>query len=148
MFFDQLDCIGLLLFPGVAGGKPGAEGEPDAELLLRTVRFEVQQALDLAVRWNKPLVLLQTGFPARRDSWGLPLVPRGPAEPAAQARFLAVLAEVLDGELDRALDNADVLRGFFLWNWPIDPDPAEAGDRGFSLRGRSLEALLGRLFAR
>jgi hypothetical protein len=140
LFYAELDCLGYLLFPAFES----ASGPPDDELLRRILRFEVQAALDLAVRWNKPLVLLQAGFPARRDSWALTQVPRGPEDAAAQARYLEALVEVLGGELD----NADTLRGVFLWNWPIDPDPSTAGDRGYSLRGRSLEALLGRLFAR
>ncbi|HEX6885575.1 MAG TPA: hypothetical protein VF530_19540 [Planctomycetota bacterium] len=140
LFTPNLGHVGLHFFPGVAG----AHAAPDDELLARTLRFELQQALDLAVRANKPLLLLQTGFPARRDSWALPHVPRGPADPAAQARYLGFLADALAADLE----NADTLRGFFLWNWPIDPEPDGAGDRGFSLRRPELAPVLARFFAR
>jgi hypothetical protein len=140
LFYDQLDYLGLLFYPGV----PEAGRTPDDELLWRTLRFELQQALDLAVRWDKPLLLLQAGFPARREAFARPSVPRGPADFGAQARALGMLGAVLASKLE----NADALRGLFLWNWPIDPDPEGAGDRGFSLRGRSLETELAHLFTR
>jgi hypothetical protein len=140
LFTPYLGHVGLHFFPGVEG----ARAAPEDELLARTLRFGLQQALDVAVRANKPLLLLQTGFPARRDSWALPHVPRGPADPEAQVRYLGFLADALAADLE----NADTLRGFFLWNWPIDPEPAGAGDRGFSLRRPELAPVLARFFAR
>jgi hypothetical protein len=74
----------------------------------------------------------------------LPAVPRGPRDPETQRRFYAALAEILEGELE----NRDSLGGFFLWNWPIDPERGGETDDGFSLRGKGLDDLLRRLVAR
>jgi hypothetical protein len=111
--------------------------------LRRSLRFEVEQAIELAIRWNKPLLLV-LGFPARADSWNRPIVPRGELDPDAQERFFTALGDVLAGKLE----NGEALRGFFLWDWPVDPRFAGPEDGGFSLRGKPVEAALRRLFAR
>jgi hypothetical protein len=139
-FLELLDFVGVALYPRFA--PPG--GEPDDDDLRRALRFELQQAIDLAVRWNKPLLLVQLGFPARAESWAMPAVPRGALDLGAQRRFAAALAEVLGGRLE----NSATLRGFYLWNWPLDRRYAGPGDGGFSLRGKPAEAALGQLFAR
>jgi len=137
-FLDQLDYIGLLFFPRGLGAAP-----EEAELR-RVLRFELQQGLDLGVRWNKPLLLVQAGFPARADSWSRPMVPRGALDLVAQQRYFEALADVLE----QKLENGATLRGFFLWNWSLDVAQAGALDAGFSLRGTPAESALRRLFAR
>lgn len=137
-FYDQLDFVGVSLFPRLAAGV-----EPSAAELERMIRFELERALDLAVRWNKPLLVTHLGFPARADSWTRPWVPRGPPDAAAQQRYLAALAEVLAGRLE----NGAALRGFYLWNWPLDDGGAQVA-HDFSLRAGSLGEVLARLFAR
>jgi len=137
-FLDQLDAIGLFLFPR------GLEGAPEEDELRRVLRFELQKAVDLGVRWNKPLYLVQVGFPARADSWSAPMVPRGDLDLGAQARFFEALADVLDEKLE----NGPALRGYYLWNWPCDAERAGALDAGFSLRGKPVESALRRLFTR
>jgi hypothetical protein len=137
-FIEGLDLIGLSLFPRVTREARA----PTDDVLLRGLRNEVQAAIELGVLWNRPVLLLQLGFPARGDSWSLPMVPRGIPYPRAQQRFLAALADVLEGKLH----NAGTLAGFYLWNWPVAPSSADAA--GFSLRAPELQAVLGRLFAR
>lgn len=137
-FLGELDLVGLSLFPR------GLSAAPDEGELQRVLRFELQQALDLGVRWNCPLLLVQVGFPARADSWSLPGVPRGALDLGAQQRYFAALADVLEQELA----NAATLRGYFLWNWPLDAERGGALDGGFSLREKPVESVLRRLFAR
>jgi len=139
-FLDQLDFVGLEVYPRF----PRLDSPPSPEGLRRALRYDVQQTLDLAVRWNKPLLYVQAGFPSRAESWDRSWVPSGALDPGAQALYLETLADVLAGKLD----NADSLRGFFLWNWPLDERRAGPDDGGFSLRGKPAEAALERLFAR
>lgn len=137
-FFERLDGIGLLFWPGLV-----PDGVPSELDLRRSLRHQVQQALDFSVRWNRPLILAQVGFPARADSWAMPWVPRGAEDPAGQVRYFSALADVLAGPLE----NAPVLRGYFLWNWPLEG--GSSGARGdFSLRAPALEPALRRLFKR
>lgn len=138
-FFGDLDFVSLALFP-----RSSAQDVPSDAELRRMIRFELERALDLAVRWNKPLLVTQIGFPARAESFGRPWVPRGEADVAAQQRYLEALAEVLGGKLE----NGAALRGFYLWNWPLDDARARPEDDGFSLRGKPLDEALTRLFAR
>jgi hypothetical protein len=138
-FFGELDFVGLALFP-----RSPAQGAPSDAELARMIRFELERALDLAVRWNKPLLVTQLGFPARADSFGKPWVPRGEADAAAQQRWYEALAEVLGGRLE----NGAALRGYYLWNWSLDETRARPEDDGFSLRGKPLGAALTRLFTR
>jgi glycosyl hydrolase family 113 len=137
-FYDRLDYLSVVFFPPLMR-EPGT---PEPALLARTLRYQLEQAFDLAVRWNRPLLLLQTGFPARSDSWQRPQTPRGTPDPAAQRAFLEALA----GELHARHENGAVLRGFFLWNWPLDAGRADAS--GFSLRGLPDETALRRLLER
>ncbi len=143
-FFEQLDYIGVALYPRLVQGN----GVPDDPDLRRALRFELQQALDLAVRWNKPLLLVQLGFPARAESWTASSVPRGASDPGAQRRFYSALADVLEAQSGPGarLENAATLRGFYLWNWPLDA--SGTGDTGYALRGRPAESALRRLFSR
>ena len=139
-FLEQLDAVGVGLYPRVA--QPGRV--PSDEELRRNLRHELQQALDLAVRWNKPLVLVQLGFPARADSWFSPTVPRGARDPLAQQRFYEALADVLAGKLE----NGAMLRGYYLWNWPVGSPGSDAPTGDFGLRGQPAESALRRLFER
>lgn len=139
-FFEQLDFIGLLFYPSLTRtGEAPDEGE-----LRRSLRYQLQQALDFAVRWNRPLLLSQLGFPSRADSWARSFVPRGALDLGAQERFFSALADVLETKLD----NVETLRGYYLWNWPLDERASGPEDGGFSLRGKPVEAALRRLFAR
>jgi hypothetical protein len=135
-FLEELDLIGLFLYPRGLGAAPGEDE------LVRVLRFELQQAVDLGVRWNKPVMLLQVGFPARADSWAQPQVPRGALDLGAQQRYFTALADVLG----QGFENAGTLPGLFLWNWPV----AFEGEPGasFALRGRPVEGALRRIFAR
>jgi hypothetical protein len=137
-FLEELDALGLFLYPR------GLGAAPDEAELRRVLRFDLQKAIDLGVRWNRPLLLVQVGFPARADSWSNPMVPRGALDLDAQARYFEALADVLA----QKLDNAATLRGTYLWNWPCDPARAGALDAGFSLRKKPVESALRRLFAR
>jgi len=132
-FWGELDCIGLAFFPRFTG-------TPDGRELRRLLRTDLEDALDLAVRWNKPLCLVQLGFPARADSWKWSAVPRGASDPEAQGRYFTALADVLGGKLE----NGDALAGVYLWSWPVAEDDASA----FSLRGRPAQGVLSRLFQR
>jgi hypothetical protein len=138
-FLEGLDAIGLFLYPQLRAANAPEEAE-----LQRVLRYELSQAIDLGVRWNKPVLLVQVGFPARADSWSQPMVPRGALDLAAQQRYFETLADVLEQELD----NRAMLRGFFLWNWPLAAERAGALDAGFSLRQKPVESALRRLFAR
>lgn len=138
-FFGELDFVSVALFPRFSGEAAPSDGE-----LARLIRFELEKALELAVRWNKPLLVTQIGFPARDQSWTRSSLPRGKLDPEAQRRFLEALAEVLAGRLE----NGPALRGYYLWNWPLDAARARGTDGGFSLRGKPVAAALARLFGR
>ncbi len=136
-FIEELDFLGVSLYPHLAQD----QRVPSDDDLRRGLRYQLQQALDLAVRWNKPLLIVQLGFPARAESWTNPSLPRGAHERGPQLRFYGALADVLAGKLE----NAATLRGVFLWNWPLSAPPAGAD---FGLRAPELEPALERLFAR
>lgn len=138
-FLEELDAIGLFLYPRLR-----AASAPEQSELERVLRYELGQAIDLGLRWNKPVLLVQVGFPSRADSWAQPLVPRGALDLGAQQRYFETLADVLA----QGLENKKTLAGFFLWNWPLAAESAGALDAGFSLRQKPVEAALRRLFAR
>ena len=105
------------------------------------LRYEPQQDPDSRCAGTSPDPG-QVALPRRR-LWRRPRVRRGP-DLAAQQRYFEALADVLS----QKLDNASILRGWFLWDWPVDGAQAGALDSGFSLRQKPVESALRRLFAR
>jgi hypothetical protein len=120
---------------------PRFTGTPDGRELRRLLRTDLEDALDLAVRWNKPLCLVQLGFPARADSWKWSAVPRGASDPEAQGRYFTALADVLGGKLE----NGDALAGVYLWSWPVAEGRRE---RFLAAAGEPAQGVLSRLFQR
>lgn len=139
-FWDQLDFLSVAFFPPVA--RP--DESPDDDQVRRLVRQALRDALDLAIVWNKPLLLAQVGFPARADAWSWPASPVGERDPGPQRRFLELLAEVLEGPLE----DRETLRGLWLWCWPVAgaPAPGGASAADFWLNRPALDDVLARLF--
>ncbi len=135
-FWDQLDFVGLAFFPSVA--RPG--DPPDSEELRRLLRFDYREAIELGLRWDRPVLLVQTGFPSRADAWTRPWLPGGAPDPEAQLRYYEALAELLE----TPIENGALLRGFFLWNWCLES--SQAGD--YSPQEKPAQSLLPRLFSR
>jgi len=133
-FWGDLDFVGLNVFPEY--GKVGVE--PRDAYVRRTLGGHLEQGILLANRWNRPLLLLQVGFPSAAGSWPNPDVPRGPAAPEEQERFYRILEEVLAEERV----DGDVVRGFWLWNWRVAADGGGPEDHGFTLRGKPVEEIL------
>ena len=138
-FWDQLDFVGIQLFPGF----PTADGAPAPGTVRSTLHGGLQRARALGRRWGRPVVIVQTGFPARADAWGRPELPLGAVDPDAQRRFYAGLAEALAG-----LDGKRWLSGIFLWSWPVDPAVGGEADGGYTPRRKPAEELLPRIFER
>jgi hypothetical protein len=138
-FWEELDFVGLHLFPRVS-----AEASPADEDIERVVRLELTQAVGLGIQWNRPVLLLEAGFPSRAESWETPWIPRGPLDHAEQLRYFTVLSDVLTA----GFDGAEMLAGIYLWNWHVDPLVGGAEDDGFTLQGKPVESVLPRFFAR
>lgn len=138
-FWDRLDAIGLFLYPRSAQ----TDRPPDDEELRGLLRFEILEALELGLHWDRPILLVQTGFPSRRDAWERPTFPLGPLDLEAQRRFYASLADVLEG----GLVNGAMLRGIYLWNWLIEPPADALEDGGYTPQGKPAESVLPRLFS-
>lgn len=139
-FWEELDFIGLQIYPRAAA--PGVD--PSDEDLQRVLRADALQAMQLGVRWNRPVLFLEVGFPSRSDSWSLPWVPRGEIDLEAQRRYYSALSAVLR----QGFEYGSMLRGFYLWNWHVDPDAGGPQDGGFTPQGKPAEAELPGLFVR
>ena len=143
-FWDDLDYLGVCFYPRMAG----RDVQPRRGVAERACEEAVERSIVLANRWNRPLLFVQAGFPARTLSWDRPAVPRGPYDPVEQQRFFELFADVLE----EPRPDSEVLRGLFIWNWPVRAPVAVdreqlrgAGD--FTPRGRVAEEALTRVLS-
>lgn len=126
--WDELDRVGVLLWPDLSGGEPGPPS--DAELV-RRARGALARARRLAEAHGKPLLVGELG--ARARSRAFTDSELGPGEPdrRTQVRILDAYARAFEGESARG-----ALAGLYLFGWDLG---AEART-GFELEG---EAALG-----
>ena len=139
-FWQALDYIGLQLYPRLGS----SDGEPTDRRLRELLREQFQAMERLSLKHGKPVLVCQTGFPARSDAWRLPSVPRGALDLEAQERFYRIFAEQV-AVLRR---EKRFLRGLYLWNWRTDPQAGGPEDSGFTPQNKPAEAHLSTLFAR
>ncbi|MAB81537.1 MAG: hypothetical protein CMJ89_19525 [Planctomycetes bacterium] len=119
-FWDSLDYVGVCFYPRMA--KPGVV--PRDGVVERACVDALEDATTLANRWNRPLLIVQAGYPARSQSWHRPGVPRGDFDPTAQKRFLELFGEALH----RPRPDSQVVRGVYLWSWPASDSPESSRD--------------------
>jgi hypothetical protein len=133
--------VAVAFYPQLA--LPGVE--PGDDQVRRLLRQALSDALDLAIVWNRPLLVAQTGFPARSASWNWPAAGAGEHDPLPQLRFLERLAEVLEGPLP----DREMLRGLWLWSWPISETvrPGARAAQDYWLNRPGLADVLARLLA-
>ena len=138
-FWEHLDYIGVNFYPRM-GNRDIVARDGVVE---RACVDALEEAITLANRWNRPLLLTEIGYPARTNSWSRPNVPIGEVSPEEQKRFLELFASAMrDEDLD-----LPVLRGIFLWNWSAAPSPS--GESGpFDLAGTLAESALESVFAK
>ncbi len=138
-FWDALDAIGVQFYPPLAD-RVGAS--------LASLSERAGGALDayaeLSRSVDRPVVLTEVGYRSTSDAalrphaW--PERDRAPSvDEAAQAQAYRALF--------RAVSERPFVRGVFLWKWFTDPNTQEEGPTGFSLRGKSAEAVLRSVYA-
>ena len=138
-FWEDLDYVGLQFYPRWAGSE---ERPTDADLE-RIVRHDLVQSVALGIRWNRPVLLIEVGFPSMSASFESPWIPRGNLDLDEQRRYFEVFADVLDA----GFENDSMLHGLYLWNWHVDPQAGGPEDGGFTLQAKPVESVLPQIFA-
>ena len=140
-FWEDLDFIGLLLFPA---WKDSEFETPTRERVRGGYRSHLQLLTELGIDQGRPWLVLQTGFPSAAHAFPESWVPAGPPDPAAQVLALEQLAQALDNG-GRSYPG---LGGFFLWSWSTDPTAGGPDDRGFTPQNKAAEEILPLLFGK
>ncbi|MEM7308219.1 MAG: hypothetical protein AAF682_16180 [Planctomycetota bacterium] len=136
-FWPQLDLVGVDFFPKLPH-PAGASSERNARAALRT---QLARCVDVARVAERPLLLVQTGFPSHARAAQRATVPQGPVDVDAQLRLLTLLDEALD-----ELRETAALAGLYLWSWNPDPRAGGAQHSGYTPQGKPAEAALPGLF--
>ena len=129
-FWDQLDAIGVTLYPPL-----GADGDVDRR---RAVMRMVADRLDaLALRSGRPIVVGEIGL---RSAEGAAARPWESAEERSSTPDPALQAAVIADWLI-ALDRPAV-HGILVWRWLTDPDAGGPMDTDFTVQGKPAEHVL------
>jgi len=139
-FWENLDFIGVNFYPRMA--KQGVV--PRNGVVERACSEAIEDAITTSNRWNRPLLFVEVGFPARSDSWNRPTVPSGDEDGEEQMRYFELFAEALHTP---RLDN-NVLRGIYLWNWPLYGGADPVRRSAFDLSRELAAPVLGAVFER
>jgi hypothetical protein len=132
-FWDRLDFIGVDTYFPLAG-KPGA-GKADLEQGARQVAERLARA---SRRFNKPVLLTEVGFAAKREAWMEPHVEGGMySEEDQAAAYEALLA---------ALDHHPWLAGTFVWKAFSGPGSDGGREADFRFQGRKAEGVVSRYY--
>ena len=139
-FWEDLDFIGVNFYPRMA--KQGVV--PRNGVVERACSEAIEDAITTSNRWNRPLLFVEVGFPARSDSWNRPNVPSGEEDGEEQRRYFELFAEALHTP---RLDS-NVLRGIYLWNWAADGEADPDRRSAFDLSHELAPPVLGAVFER
>jgi hypothetical protein len=108
-FWEELDLVAL-------GAWPTFEAPLDAtgsDAVVRVLCAEVEGARELGREVGRPVLWVETGFPATGLGWERPRAPRGLPDAQSQRVFLAGLRGAL------APPELAPFAGFLLWNAPV-----------------------------
>lgn len=134
-FWDALDEVGVTAyFPLVRG-----DVEPTDETLARAWRGPREALASLRARTGKPLFLTEVGYPSHAGAAARPW-----DETHATSVDLALQRRLYDAFCDAFVD-AQVIDGFYVWNWFGFGGPL---DTTFTPRGKPAAAALATCFAR
>lgn len=137
--WPAVDFVGVQLYAPLARALPTADSAMEENL-----GRVLDQALGVAARTGRPLLVTEVGYTATREAllrphaWPEDLA-HARADPDAQARAFRVAM--------RSVAARPGIAGLFVWKWFTDPDTAEEGAVGFSPRGRPAAAVLASAFA-
>ena len=134
-FWDELDFVGLDLFPSLAPPEGAAEFSQRAARgrLWESLMRAAQQAEQL----GRPLLVTEFGYPRRGADPSHPERPSGTEDRARQASVIEALADALTLVFQAEPD----LAGLYLWDLPV------GGADPYGLDGAPLEAAVRRVLA-
>jgi hypothetical protein len=129
-FWDELDTIGVTLYPPL-----GADNDGDGR---RNTMQAVAARLDaLAAKTGKSILVAEIGL---RSAVGSAAKPWESAEERASAPDPALQAQVLADWL--AILNRPSIQGVLIWRWFTDPDAGGSSDTDFTVQGKPAERVL------
>jgi hypothetical protein len=129
-FWDELDAIGVTLYPPL-----GADDDGDGR---RNTMRAVAARLDaLAARTRKSILVAEIGL---RSAAGAAAKPWESAEERASAPEPALQAQVLADWL--AILDRPSIQGVLIWRWFTDPDAGGSTDTDFTVQGKPAERVL------
>jgi hypothetical protein len=129
-FWDELDTIGVTLYPPL-----GADNDGDGR---RNTMQPVAARLDaLAAKTGKPILVAEIGL---RSAVGATTKPWESTEERAAAPDPALQAQVL-GDWLAILDRPSI-QGVLIWRWLTDPDAGGLSDTDFTVQGKPAEHVL------
>ncbi|MFL6258341.1 MAG: glycoside hydrolase family 113 [Thermoanaerobaculia bacterium] len=132
-FWDRLDLIGVDTYFPLAE-KPGA-GRAELE---RGARLVAERLARASRRSNKPVLLTEVGFAAKREAWMEPHVEGGGySEDDQAAAYEALLA---------ALDHHPWLAGTFVWKAFSGQGSDGGREADFRFQGRKAEGVVSRYY--
>jgi hypothetical protein len=132
-FWDRLDYIGVDTYFPLAE-KPGA-GKEELE---RGARLVAERLARASRRFEKPVLLTEVGFAAKREAWMEPHVEGGQySEEDQAAAYEALLA---------ALDHHPWLAGTFVWKAFSGQGSDGGREADFRFQGRKAEGVVGRYY--
>ncbi|HEV8268214.1 MAG TPA: hypothetical protein VGR00_08280 [Thermoanaerobaculia bacterium] len=135
-FSDLLDAVGVDLYAPLS-----ADAKANDAVLYEGARGLVARLDALGAKVMRPVLLTETGFPARPACWTRPHDERG-TEADAEAQRRATHA------LLSALETSKAVRGLFWWKVFSDGECAGEGDGSYRLTGRPAEKELFEFFRR
>jgi len=129
-FWDELDTIGVTLYPPL-----GADNDGDGR---RYTMQAVAARLDaLAAKTGKSILVAEIGL---RSAVGAAAKPWESAEERASAPDPALQAQVLADWL--AILDRPSIQGVLIWRWFTDPDAGGSSDTDFTVQGKPAERVL------
>ena len=136
-FWDAFDFVGVdNYYPLTSASRPS-----DRQLRAGADRV-VERLLEVQRRFDRPLLLTETGFASGTAPWVQPHAGdkvEG-ADPEGQARSYDALFGAMEPERGFA--------GALIWNWPSNTATPSSRSRSFSPLGKPAEALIGTWFER
>jgi len=129
-FWDELDTIGVTLYPPLGADNDG-DGRRDA---MRAIAVHLDT---LAARTGKPILVAEIGL---RSAVGAAAKPWESAEERASAPDPALQAQVLADWL--AILDRPSIQGVLTWRWLTDPDAGGLTDTDFTVQGKPAEGVL------
>lgn len=135
-FWDQLDTLGVSLYPALRGGSDRAAWRAAMARELATVQRIARQV-------SRPFWIGEIGL---RSAAGATQRPWESAEERAAPAAPALQAAVLETWLDQARQFE--AQGVYIWRWFSDPDGGGAEDTDFTVQNKPAEEMLRRRWLR